>query len=115
MINIQNIDDNECFKWCLVRYLHLADHHLTRITKADKDFDQKLDFKDIKTPVKTRKIQKIDKENSNGISTFGYENKEKHPMYISKTFCEEKHDHSLHREKKFFVVIADKLLVQKKY
>ena len=22
LINIQNIDDNECFKWCLVRYLH---------------------------------------------------------------------------------------------
>ena len=20
LINIQNIDDNECFKWCLVRY-----------------------------------------------------------------------------------------------
>ena len=23
--NIQNIDDNECFKWCLVRYLNLVD------------------------------------------------------------------------------------------
>ena len=26
-INIQNIDDNECFKWFLVRYLHPRDHH----------------------------------------------------------------------------------------
>ena len=39
MINIHNIDDNECGKWCLVRYLYLADHNLKRITKADKDFE----------------------------------------------------------------------------
>ena len=38
LINIQNIDDNECFERCLVRYLNPADHHPARITKADKDF-----------------------------------------------------------------------------
>ena len=38
LINIQNIDDNECFKRCLVRYLNPADHKPRRITKADKDF-----------------------------------------------------------------------------
>ena len=27
LINIQNIDDNECFKWFLVRYLYPADHY----------------------------------------------------------------------------------------
>ena len=42
LINIQNIYDNECFKWCLVRYLNPADHHQERITKADKDFSKKL-------------------------------------------------------------------------
>ena len=26
-INIQNVNDKECFKWCLVRYLHPADHN----------------------------------------------------------------------------------------
>ena len=61
MINIQNIDDNECFKWCLVRYLNPADHHPARITKADKDFAKRLDFKDIKFPVKIRDIHKIEK------------------------------------------------------
>ena len=35
LINIQNIDDNECFKWCLVRYLNPADHNPIRITKPD--------------------------------------------------------------------------------
>ena len=31
-----------------MRYLNPANHHPARITKADKDFAKKLDFKDIK-------------------------------------------------------------------
>ena len=59
LINIQNIDDNECFKWSLVKYLHLEDHNPARITIAEKDFTKKLDFKDIKFAVKVRDIHKI--------------------------------------------------------
>ena len=84
MINIQNIDDNESFKWPSVRYLNLSDLNPRRITKGDKDFAKKLDFKDIKFPVKIRDIHKIEKNNSIGIKVFGYENKEKHPIYVSK-------------------------------
>ena len=54
MINIQNIDDNEC--------LNTADPKPARITKADKDFAKKLDFKDIKFPVKIRDIDKSKKK-----------------------------------------------------
>ena len=50
MINIQNINDNECFKWCSVRYLNPADCILARVTIADKDFSKRIDFKDIKFP-----------------------------------------------------------------
>ena len=46
LINIQDTDDNEFFKWCLVRYLNPADHHPAKITKADKNFAKRLDFKD---------------------------------------------------------------------
>ena len=35
-------------------------------------------------PLKIRDIQKISKKNSISISAFGYENKEKHPIYVSK-------------------------------
>ena len=78
LINIQNIDDNECFKWYLVRCLHPADHHPT------KAFPKRLDFKDIKFPVKTRDIHKIEKKNSICISVFGCENKVKYSVYASK-------------------------------
>ena len=60
MINIQNIDHNECF---------------------NEDFAKKLDFKDIKLPLKTRDIHKIEKRNSIGISVY---------LCIKKC-CEEKH------------------------
>ena len=77
-INIQNIDDNECFELSSVRYLSPSDYHPSRIIKTDKDFAKKLDFKDIKLPVKIRDIQKFN------ISVFGYENKERHLIYLSK-------------------------------
>ena len=44
-IHIQNIDDNECFRQCLVRYLNPANHHPARVTNKDKDFAETLDFK----------------------------------------------------------------------
>ena len=59
---IQNIDDNEYFKWSLVRYLNPLDHHPARMTKCDKGFGKRLDCKCIKLPVKIRDIQKIEKK-----------------------------------------------------
>ena len=84
MINIQNNYNNECFKWSLVRYLYSEDHHPARITKADKDFARVLYLKDIRFPVKIRDIYKIEKTNSIAVSVFGYENKEKYPIHVSK-------------------------------
>ena len=42
--------------------------------------------------MKTRDIHKNwKKKNSIGIGVFGHENTEKHPIYVSKQCCEEKH------------------------
>ena len=38
-----------------------GDRNPARIAKADKDFAEKLEFKDIKFPVKVREIHKIEK------------------------------------------------------
>ena len=62
LINTQNIGANECFKWCLVRYLNPAEHNPRRITKFDKELARVLDFKDIKFPVKIREIHEIEKK-----------------------------------------------------
>ena len=62
LINIQNADDNERFKQCLVAYFNPADHNVRGITKTDKDFAKRLDFKDIEFTVETRDINKIEKK-----------------------------------------------------
>ena len=68
--NIQIIDDIECFKWSIARYLNHSNHHPTRSTKIAK----RLEFREIKFPVKIRDIHKIEEKNFIGISVFGYEN-----------------------------------------
>ena len=55
LINIQNINDNECFKWFLIRYLHPTDHNPKIIRKVHKLCGDNFDFKDIKFPVKEKK------------------------------------------------------------
>ena len=71
MINVQNIDKNECFKWSIVRYLNLVNRNPARITKPDKEFAKKLDFEDIKFSVKIRDIHKIGKKIPLSISVLG--------------------------------------------
>ena len=41
LINIEDIKDNT-----LIKYLNCAYHQPTRMTKANKDFSKRLDFKD---------------------------------------------------------------------
>ena len=67
-INVQNIDESECFKQRLVRYLHPADHNPARTKKNDQILADELEFEDIKFQVKIKDIHKINKENSIGIS-----------------------------------------------
>ena len=69
--------------WCLVRELKSVDYNPRRIKKPDKDFAKRIYSKDIKFPFKIRGIHKIEK-NSIGINVLGYENKEKHRIYVSK-------------------------------
>ena len=90
MINIQNIYDNKCFKWSIVRYLNPANHQPARIIKTDKDFAKKFDSKDINFPVKIRDIHKIEEKKTQkkriplALVFLANENKEKHPIYVSK-------------------------------
>ena len=59
-------------------------------------------------PVKIRDIHKIEERNSIGISVFGYENKGKDPVYVSKKCCEDNHVDLLligKGEKKHYVLI----------
>ena len=45
LINIQNTDDNECFKWSLVSYLNPAGHHPAKIKNLIKILQRNLTLK----------------------------------------------------------------------
>ena len=64
MINIQNMNDNQCCKWCINSYLNPVDHHPPRIRKIDEILADELDFE-------LRFYNSID------INVFGYKNKKK--------------------------------------
>ena len=83
MINIQKIDNNESFIWSIVKYLNPANYCSVKITKPNKDFAQKVEFKDIKFLVK--KLETFTKSKiAIGISILDYESKERHVIYVSK-------------------------------
>jgi len=82
LINLQNTD-NTCFLWCHVRHPNPAKHNPQRITMADKEFAQKLDYSGISFPVQIKDVCKIENQNSININIFGYESERLYPIRIS--------------------------------
>ena len=63
-IIIQNTDNKKCLIWCLARSLYPMDKNLVRdwhIENIDINMAIKVDFKEIKFPVKTRDKMEIKK------------------------------------------------------
>ena len=83
LINMKN-KDNECFRWCHIRHLNPQDNDPQRIKMTDKQYIEKLDYSSIEFPVTVKQINKIEKQNNICINLFGYEEKQKFPIYISK-------------------------------
>ena len=83
LINLQN-EDNECFRWCHIRYLNPQEKDPQRIKRTDKTFICQLDYSSIEFPVTVKQINKIEKQNNICINLFGFEEKHIFPIYISK-------------------------------
>ena len=108
LINMKN-EDNECFRWCHIRYLNPQDKNPQRIKKTDKEFINKLDYAGIEFPVTTKQYNKIEKQNEININVFGYENKQPYPIYTSKEKYEKHMELLLITEdkNKHYVLIKD--------
>ena len=105
LINIKN-EDNECFRWCHIRHLNPQNKNPQRIKKIDKNLIKQLDYSNIEFPVTVKQINKIEKQNDIRINLFGYEEKQKFPIYISQ---EKYQDHmellSINKDKKNHYVL----------
>ena len=68
-INIKN-NDKKCFLWCYIRYLNPLKTHAQRITKADKNMTNDLDYEDIKFFVYGRDYCKIEQKITFALTCF---------------------------------------------
>ena len=108
LINMKN-KDNECFRWCHIRYLNPQDKDPQRIKRSDKEYINKLDYSEIEFPVTVKQYNKIEKQNEININVFGYENKQPYPIFVSK----EKYNKQMNllliteNENKHYVFIKD--------
>ena len=85
VINMKN-DDDQCFKWSVVRALNLVDVHPERITKELKEQSEKFDWSGLKFPVKLGHIAIFEKVNpSISINVFGLEDRVVYPLRLSKS------------------------------
>ena len=82
LINIKN-KDNECFKWCHIRFTNPQDKHPERIKKQDKKIAKTLDYRGINFPMKAGDYEIIEERFNINMNVFGYENRV-FPWYVSK-------------------------------
>ena len=83
VINMKNNDD-QCFKWSVVRALHPVDIHPERVSKELKDQSERLDWSGLKFPMKLDNIVIFEKFNpSISINVFGFEGVV-YPLRLSK-------------------------------
>ena len=80
-----------------------------RIKKSDKQHVDNLNYQGIEFPVTTKQYNKIEKQNEININVFGYEEKQKYPIYVTK----EKYKDNMNllliteNENKHYVLIKD--------
>ena len=85
IINMKN-QDEECFKWCVLRALNLINIHPERIDSDLKSKQDTINMDGIRYPVSLRAIDRFEHLNPNiSISVLGYNKEERvYPLRISK-------------------------------
>ena len=107
LINLKN-KDNECFKWCHVRFVNPQDKHPDRIKKQDKKIANTLDYRGINFTMKARDYELVEERFNFNVNVFGYENRV-FPLYVSKKSNEQVLNVLLisNEEKSHYVLIKD--------
>ena len=89
IINIKNEDD-KCFLWSILRYLHPKEIHGERLTDLIK-YENDLNFKEINFPVIVKDIKKFENNNPDlpGINVFSVNDNNKiYPLRINQKDCQ---------------------------
>ena len=74
IINVNNENDNECFKWAVTSAVFPIEKNPQRLNKQMRENSEKFDWKGIEFPVSLKQINKFESQNPYGINVFGYKN-----------------------------------------
>ena len=99
IINMEN-EDNKCFLWSILRYLHPREKHSPKINDLKK-YENDLNFKEINFPVKVKDIIKFENQNPDlpGINIFSLnDNNKVYPLRINQKDCQKTIDLFLHSD-----------------
>ena len=96
IINMKN-QDEECFKWCVLRALNPKNNHPERIDSDLKSKQDSINMDGIRYPVNFRAIDRFEHLNLNiSISVLGYNKEERvYPLRISKCTKHTKRKHDI--------------------
>ena len=108
LINIKN-DDDECFRWCHIRFLNPQKTNPQRINRVDKQMINELNYDGIAFPVTQKQYNKIETQNNIRINVLGYEKGQPFPIHISKETFKDQMNLLLitNDEKGHYVLIKD--------
>ena len=98
IVNIKNNDD-KCFLWCILRYLHPKESHEEKIKDLEK-YEFSLNTKGITFPMKLKDISKFEKLNPElpGINVFSDDNMIIYPLRMADRDCKNTIDLFLYEE-----------------
>ena len=84
IINVKNLNDNECFKWAVTSAIHTAKNNPKGVNKNMRDNSEKFNWKGIEFPVFLKQIVEFEKQTPFAVNVFGIEGEKVYPLRISK-------------------------------
>ena len=84
IVNVKNIDDDQCFKWSLTRYLNplLQKWYAEKLTQKLRDQSEKLDWSCTSFPTRLHELDIFENMNKISVMVFGWDDDEKEVTYL---------------------------------
>jgi hypothetical protein len=93
VVNVKNFNDNLCFVWSVLAYLHPAEHNTDQLTNYEQYLDE-IYVKDLEFPLSVKHIPKVESLNPTiRITVLTFDEDEKYfiSLYVSPHFDRQHH------------------------
>ena len=84
IINVKNLEDNECFKWAVTSAVYPRKKDPQRLNGEMRENSELLDWSGIDFPTPLTQIERFEKQNPYSINVYGWTGTSVYPLRISK-------------------------------